>query len=185
MTAWDYLNNLTHLFMGPQIGNRIFLALLLLIVILTMLQLSRLPVKPWSAIARALGKALNAEFLTEIRDLQKQVSSLEKDLDKRDTDLHSQLDTIEQHRIEDKREAKERDLMRDAITARYRLIRCADEIRQGMQHSQEAFEQMLEDKDLYEKYCTDHPEFPNSKANASIKLVQDTYEMCLKENKFK
>lgn len=185
MTAWDYLNRLTDLLTGPQFGNRILFIILLIIIGLTLIQISKLPWNPWSAIARGLGKALNAEFLSEVKELKTEVSDLRDDLDKRDAALTKQLKEIDDHRIEDKEEAKERDAMQNAMTARYRLIRFADEIRQGVEHSQENFEQMLEDKDYYEQYCRDHPEFPNSKATSSIKLVQDTYDRCLKENKFK
>lgn len=185
MTEWDYLNHLTDLLTGPQFGNRIILIILLIFIVLTLIQVSRIPWKPWSAIARALGRALNAEFLSEVKELRTEVSDLRSDLDKRDTQLTTKLQEIDQHRAEDKKEAKERDEMQNALTARYRLIRFADEIKQGVQHSEESFNQMLEDKDLYEDYCREHPKFPNSKATASIKLVQDTYDMCLKENKFK
>ena len=36
----------------------------------------------------------------------------------------------------------------------------------------------------YETYCNAHPEFPNNRTRAAEKFITETYDECLRENKF-
>ena len=36
----------------------------------------------------------------------------------------------------------------------------------------------------YETYCKAHPEFPNNRTRAAEKFISETYDECLRENKF-
>lgn len=72
----------------------------------------------------------------------------------------------------------------EAKTARYRILRFDDEIRHKMRHSKEHFDQIIEDVDTYERYCQDHPRFPNGKAVSATDNVKRTYEKCKDENSF-
>ena len=112
-----------------------------LLIALTLVQVAPIRINPWSAIARAIGKALNAD-------------------------------------LNEKMEANE------AKTARYRILRFDDEIRHKTRHSKEHFDQIIEDVDTYERYCRDHPRFPNGKAVSAIDNVKRTYEKCKAENSF-
>lgn len=112
-----------------------------LLIALTLVQVAPIRINPWSAIARAIGKALNAD-------------------------------------LNEKMEANE------AKTARYRILRFDDEIRHKTRHSKEHFDQIIEDVDTYERYCQDHPRFPNGKAVSATDNVKRTYEKCKAENSF-
>ena len=112
-----------------------------LLIALTLVQVAPIRINPWSAIARAIGKALNAD-------------------------------------LNEKMEANE------AKTARYRILRFDDEMRHKMRHSKEHFDQIIEDVDTYERYCQDHPRFPNGKAVSATDNVKRTYEKCKDENSF-
>lgn len=112
-----------------------------LLIALTLIQVAPIRINPWSAIARAIGKALNAD-------------------------------------LNEKMEANE------AKTARYRILRFDDEIRHKIRHSKEHFDQIIEDVDTYERYCQDHPRFPNGKAVSATDNVKRTYEKCKAENSF-
>ena len=112
-----------------------------LLIALTLVQVAHIRINPWSAIARAIGKALNAD-------------------------------------LNEKMEANE------AKTARYRILRFDDEIRHKIRHSKEHFDQIIEDVDTYERYCQDHPRFPNGKAVSATDNVKRTYEKCKAENSF-
>lgn len=112
-----------------------------LLIVLTLVQVAPIRINPWSAIARTIGKALNA-------------------------DLNEKMDANE------------------AKTARYRILRFDDEIRHKMRHSKEHFDQIIEDVDTYERYCQDHPSFPNGKAVSATDNVKRTYEKCKDENSF-
>lgn len=71
-----------------------------------------------------------------------------------------------------------------ASTCRYRLIRFDDELRHNVKHTQEHFDQILDDVTIYETYCKAHPLYPNSKAVLAIENIKETYSKCRKENSF-
>lgn len=52
----------------------------------------------------------------------------------------------------------------------------ADELSRGIPHSREHFEAVIDLVDDYDRYCKDHPKFPNSKARAAEALIRDTYQ---------
>lgn len=72
----------------------------------------------------------------------------------------------------------------EAKQARVRILRFADECRREELHSKEFFDSVLDDIDVYENYCKDHPKFENNKTVASTKIIKDLYDKCLRENKF-
>ena len=72
----------------------------------------------------------------------------------------------------------------DARQARRRIIDFSDECRRGTRHSEEHFDNVLEDIDAYEKYCTAHPEFENRKAVQSISFIIEIYDKCKRLNDF-
>jgi arginine decarboxylase-like protein len=71
-----------------------------------------------------------------------------------------------------------------ANTRRYRILRFDDEIRHKVKHTEEHFNQIMEDVDYYEQYCKTHPKYENSKAVSAIKNVKQTWEKCKAENSF-
>lgn len=111
------------------------------LVILTLIQIAPIKVNPWTFIARALGKALNAEVLDKIDEIE-------------------------------------------AKNARYRILRFNDEILCGKYHTEEHFNQILSDIDMYEKYCKEHPKYPNSKAVLAIGNIRRVYRKCTDEHSF-
>jgi hypothetical protein len=71
-----------------------------------------------------------------------------------------------------------------ANTRRYRILRFDDEIRHKVRHTEEHFNQIMEDVDYYERYCKTHQNYENSKAVSAIKNVKQTWEKCKAENSF-
>lgn len=72
----------------------------------------------------------------------------------------------------------------DAKQARRRIIDFSDECRRGTRHSEEHFDNVLEDIDAYEKYCAAHPKFENRKAVQSIRFIVEIYDECKRKNDF-
>ena len=58
-----------------------------------------------------------------------------------------------------------------AMTSRYRIIRAADEIRNGNDISDEHLEQLGEDVEIYDGYCNSHTNYSNHKGQKSKELV--------------
>ena len=67
---------------------------------------------------------------------------------------------------------------------RYRIIRFDDEIRHGMLHSKEHFDQILEDINEYELYCAAHKDYRNNKAVMAIENIKRVYKECTNEGTF-
>ena len=74
--------------------------------------------------------------------------------------------------------------MNEAMTSRYRIIRAADEIRNGGELSDDAVEQLAEDLDLYDTFCENHPGYKNHKGRNSRRIVIE-YEEKLNEKRRK
>lgn len=118
--------------------------------------------KPWSWLARKFGSAMNKDMLDKLDTLSTKVDQLEKRDDEQDAAM------AEEH----------------ARAARRRILRCSDEIRRKERHSEEYFNDVLDDISHYKKYCDEHPQFENEKAVLAIRLVEKTYEKCISDNDF-
>lgn len=118
--------------------------------------------KPWSWLARKFGSAMNKDMLDKLDALSTKVDQLEK----RDNEQDAAM--AEEH----------------ARAARRRILRCSDEIRRKERHSEEYFNDVLDDISHYKKYCDEHPKFENEKAVLAIRLVEKTYEKCISDNDF-
>ena len=78
----------------------------------------------------------------------------------------------------------ESDAENDAKQARRRIIVFADECRRKVKHSEEHFDNVLEDITFYKQYCDDHPKFKNQKAELSITFVLEVADACKRNNDY-
>lgn len=132
-----------------------------LVVLMTLVQVTPLKVNPWSAIGkalatigRALGKVLNGAVIEKLDKLEAM-----------QTETRQRLD--EHIRVDDERNA---DLHRTYI------LRFNMELRRGMQHTDEDFNEILYNIKCYEQYCKDHPEYQNNRAIHAIKHIESVYD---------
>ena len=72
----------------------------------------------------------------------------------------------------------------DAKQARRRIIFFADECRRKVKHSEEHFDNVLEDITFYQQYCDAHPKFKNQKAEQSISFVLEVSAACKRNNDY-
>lgn len=72
----------------------------------------------------------------------------------------------------------------NAISARIRILRFADDLMEGRERSKESYDQCLEDIDTYEKYCNVHHEFQNGKTVATIAYIRSVYAKRLEKHDF-
>ena len=121
----------------------------------TLVQLAPIQVNPWTWVARAIGRAINAEVIQKV--------------DKLEGDLRNLKDRSEEH---------------EAKSCRIRILRFGDEILHGVHHSKEHFDQILLDITEYENYCRDHPRFKNNMTAITTSVIMSTYQECWKENSF-
>lgn len=129
---------------------------------MTIIQKASKKYKPWTWLAEQFGKAANKEMLDKLDKIETRVTDLEKS-------DSQQVNTIQKQEVK---------------AARRRILRFSDEIRKKDRHSEEFFNDVLDDITFYKQYCKSHPEFENEKAVLAIKLVEATYEKCVSDNDF-
>ena len=127
----------------------------LTVVLMTIIQITPIKINPWSWLGRCIGRAINGEVLEKLNALTNKVNELE---------------------------AKDEE---EWVTlSRTHILRFGDEILHGVKHSKEHFDQILVDIDRYIDYCDKHPGYKNEMANATIKLIRETYQKCMKQHDF-
>ena len=132
------------------------------IAVMSIVQIAPIKIDPWTWIARHIGRAINGEVMQSVNALASDVQEL-KDQRARD------------------QEERKKD---NAETRRTRILRFSDELRQNVRHSEESFNQVLEDIDSYRGYCADHPRYANTKAETAIRRIKEVYQKCLGDNSF-
>lgn len=71
-----------------------------------------------------------------------------------------------------------------AISARIRILTASDEVIHGVRHSQEWWDQVLDDCTFYEQYCANHKNFKNKKAQHATEHLNDVYARVYQKNDF-
>lgn len=127
----------------------------LLAAALTLLQLSPIKVDPWSALAKALGRAINADLMQE---------------------LAATKAALEEHiRLDDER---------NADGHRAKILAFNTELLRGIDHTREDFIEVLAEIDQYESYCRAHPEYKNNRAKHAISNIGRVYDDRLAKHDF-
>lgn len=67
---------------------------------------------------------------------------------------------------------------------RSKILRFDDELRIGIRHSYEYFEDILRTVKEYEDYCNTHSSFKNRQAESAIKHIQAAYDKAHEDNSF-
>lgn len=81
-------------------------------------------------------------------------------------------------------EVSERVDASNATNARTRILRFDDELINGIHHSREYFQQVLEEIDTYEKYCGKHPDYKNNACILAIEHIRKVYTKLIDEGGF-
>lgn len=143
---------------GVGLGNVVIIG----VVLLSLVQIAPLKLDPWGHFFGWIGKLMNGELMKEIQGVKEDLEGIHKELDA----------------------SKQKEDEREANNARNRILRFDDELRRKIDHSEEFFNQILEDIDLYRSYCEAHETYPNRKADSAIQNIEQVYQQCKKENKF-
>lgn len=72
----------------------------------------------------------------------------------------------------------------EATNSRRRILEYSQEVRRGVRHTEEEWNQINQEIDVYNKYCTMHPDYENNRAVMAIKNLNAVYEKCLMTNDF-
>lgn len=140
------------------VRDNIGLGSIVIAILMSIVQVSKIPVNPWSFI----GNVLNKDLLLEVREQKKNLES-----------LSSKMGGIEDRISET-----------DAKAARYRIIRFDDEVRHQVLHTKEHYDQIIIDIDTYESFCKDNEWFVNNQAHWAIANIRKRYEEHNVDNSF-
>lgn len=112
------------------------------------------------------------QFLIQRHDNRKGVEKQLKELDKRiDTKLNEVNQNVDTKILELSNKVDEN----QAILARTHILRFADDLKNGITHSDEYFEQQLDDIKTYDLYCKSHPDFKNERTVLSSAFIKRRY----------
>ena len=125
------------------------------VILMTLLEVSKIPINPWSTLAKWIGRALNADLMAEIKELKNRL------------DEHIQTD--------DERNA---DLLRTQI------LRFNDELVHDTKHTKEHFDEILSIIHDYETYCRTHEDYPNNTGAHAISNISRVYDERLEKHDF-
>ena len=127
----------------------------LLFLLFSLVEIAPVKWNPWSALAKALGRAVNADLLKELSATK---AALEK---------HIQIDDE-----------------RNADGHRAKILAFNTELLRGIDHTREDFIEVLAEIDQYESYCRAHPEYKNNRAKYAIANIGRVYNDRLKKHDF-
>ena len=127
----------------------------ILVLAMTLVQISPVQVKPWSWLLKKLGRAINAEVLEKVEALQEK--------------LNEHIETDDAGKAERKRAF---------------ILSFNRQLMNGEKHTREEFWEALGAIDDYHKYCDSHPDFPNGRAVHAIHNIGRVYDERQQKNDF-
>lgn len=144
---------------SEQIGT---VVIFICLAVATILEKSKSKFNPWTSLLRTIGRGINAELFNEVNEIKESVVALETKV--------SNVD----YKIEEQK----------AIDARTRMLRFGDEIRHGVLHSKDHYDQIMLDVTLYRNYCGEHKEFLNGVTESTAEVIEKKYHKHLENNTF-
>lgn len=127
----------------------------LLLILLTLVQIAPIKINPWSAIAKAVGRAINADVTKELGEIKEKLDNHVTMDDRRTADGH-----------------------------RARILHFNNELLREVNHTEEEFNEVLAEIDAYERYCAEHPEYPNNRAIHAIGNIKRVFDERLQKHDF-
>lgn len=127
----------------------------ILLVLMTLVQFAPIKINPWSALAKVIGRAINADVTRELAEIK---------------------DKLDAHVTMDDR--------RTADGHRTRILHFNNELLRNINHTKEEFIEVLAEIDAYESYCGEHPEYPNNRAVLAIRNIKGNYQARLQKHDF-
>lgn len=116
------------------------------------------------------------QFLIQRHDnkkgIEKQLSSKLSELDVK---IDNKLNEVNQNVNAKFTDLNEKVDQNQAVLARTHILRFADDLKNGVTHSDEYFEQQLDDIKTYNLYCQTHPTFKNERTVLSSEFIIRRY----------
>ena len=133
-----------------------------LLVLMTIVQIAPVKINPWSYIAKALGRAINGEVMGKLEEMGQGQQNPQRRLD-----AHIKVDDE-----------------RAADMHRARILQFNNELIRNIPHTREEFIEILAEIDGYERFCREHPDYPNSRAVHAVANISRVYDERLQKHDF-
>lgn len=127
----------------------------LVLILMTLVQITPVKINPWSWLAKTVGRAINAEVTKDLAEIKKKLDGHIDMDDRRTADAH-----------------------------RARILHFNNELLRNIGHTKEEFIEVLTEIDAYEEYCRSHPDYPNNRAVLAIETIREIYKERLKKRDF-
>lgn len=134
----------------------------LLLVVLSLVEISPIKINPWSGLAKWLGRAINADVIKGLET----VKATQAETRQR---LETHISTDEK---------------READNCRARILRFNNELIREIPHTKEEFVEVLKDIDDYERYCREHKDYSNGRAVHAVANIGRVYDERLEKHDF-
>lgn len=128
--------------------------------------------------------ALGVVLIEKLADfISARVSHREQKEDKKAEKHNEALEEVKKIRME-LQELSTKVQDNQARGCRIRILRFEDEMRHDVSHSEDHFEQVMEDINTYEDYCGRHPDFHNGIGKHAMEHIKEVYDECVRQHKF-
>ena len=132
------------------------------LALLTLVQIAPVKINPWSALCKAIGRALNADILQDLQYIKAEQKRTQAMLD-------------EHIAVDDERAAD---------MHRMRILQFNNELLRSIPHTREDFIEILLEIDKYEEYCRTHEGYKNNRASHAVSNICRVYDERLQKHDF-
>ena len=132
------------------------------LALLTLIQIAPIKINPWSTLCKAIGRAINADVLQDLKDVKAEQKRTQAMLD-------------EHIAVDDERAAD---------MHRMRILQFNNELLRSIPHTREDFIEVLLEIDKYEAYCRTHTGYKNNRASHAVSNICRVYDERLQKHDF-
>lgn len=133
-----------------------------LLILCTLVQIAPIRINPWSALAKGIGRAFNADVLKSLEEVKAEQKK-------------SQQRLADHIKVDDRR---------DADRHRERILRFNNELLRDIPHTREDFIEILAVIDDYEHFCKSNEDYKNNRAVHAITNIGRVYDERLQKHDF-
>ena len=131
-------------------------------LLLTIVEVSKIKINPWTALSKCICHLFFGPVLKELGEIKAALQQTQSDLT-----THINMDDA-----------------RNADVRRANILHFNNELIRDIPHTKEEFIEILADIDYYERYCKEHPEYPNARAVHAIANIGRVYDERMKKRDF-
>lgn len=131
-------------------------------------EIPSLKLRPFTRLIKWIGSISNRELYTRLDDIDSCVKGLKAELDQVRKENEEQIKLID---------------MNDANRIRTVILDFANSLKNGCRHTQEEFDHIIDQNDLYQTYMLKY-QFKNGRFEQAYQYILKCYGKCLEDNSF-